>query len=74
MVSFMPGHVTPRERAAGAHWIDAGWAPDPRRGDEEKNSQPLPGIEFLNLARPARSISAISTELSRLLLELLHSE
>jgi hypothetical protein len=41
------GRFTPRERPPGTHWI-GGWVgprADPGRGDEEKNSQPPPGIE-----------------------------
>jgi hypothetical protein len=42
-----PGHFTPKERAAGTHWI-GDWV-GPRacsgRGGEEKYSQPLPGLE-----------------------------
>jgi hypothetical protein len=38
------------------------------RGGEEKNSQPLPGIEPLNHHRRDRSPVAIPTELSRLLI------
>jgi hypothetical protein len=42
-----PGRFTPRDRAPGIHWI-GGWV-GPRAvldtGGEEKNSQPLPGIE-----------------------------
>jgi hypothetical protein len=37
------------------------------RGGEEKNSQPPPGMEPLNPHRPARSLVAIPTELSRFL-------
>jgi hypothetical protein len=37
-----PGRFTPRERAPGTHWI-GDWV-GPRRG-EEKDSQPLPGLE-----------------------------
>jgi hypothetical protein len=36
------------------------------RGGEEKNSQPPPGIKTQNQDRPARSLVAILTELSRL--------
>jgi len=37
------GHFTPGEGTPGTHWIGS-WV-GPRRGGEEKNSQPLPGIE-----------------------------
>jgi hypothetical protein len=42
-----PGRFTPRERAPGSHWIGGWVGPKSRsgRGGEEKNSQPLPGIE-----------------------------
>jgi hypothetical protein len=36
-----PGRFTSRETAPGTHWI-GGWA---ERVGEEKNSQPLPGLE-----------------------------
>jgi hypothetical protein len=37
-------------------------------GGEEKNSQPLPGIEVQIPDRPANSLVTIPTELSRLLI------
>jgi hypothetical protein len=43
------------------------------RGAEEENSQFPPGIEPYNPDRPARSLVAITTELSRLLLDYKHS-
>jgi hypothetical protein len=40
-----PGRFTAKERAPGTHWI-GGWVRSrSKRGGEEKNSQPPPGIE-----------------------------
>jgi hypothetical protein len=38
-----PSRFTPKERAPGTHWI-GGWVGHSAGGDE-KNSQPLPGLE-----------------------------
>jgi hypothetical protein len=46
-----PGHITPRERAPGTHWI-GGWV-DPRAGldDVEKRKfLTLPGLELRPLS------------------------
>jgi hypothetical protein len=39
-----PGRFTPKARVLGTHWV-GGWVSRSGRGGEEKNSQPLPGIE-----------------------------
>jgi hypothetical protein len=60
----------PHERAPCTHWIGGWVGPRPQsrsgRGGEEKNSQPLPGIEAYRSDRPANNLVAIPTELSRL--------
>jgi hypothetical protein len=52
----------PSDRRLGGHQSRS------EHGGEENNSQPLSGIEAYNSDRPARSLVATSTELSRLLI------
>jgi hypothetical protein len=50
-----PGRFTPMERAPGTHWIGGGVGPQSRSGNggEEKNSQPLLGLEPPIIHSPA---------------------
>jgi hypothetical protein len=61
-----PGRFTPGERAPGTHWI-VSWVGLRTGLDVEKRKfLTLLGLEPRYLGRPARSLVAISTELSRL--------
>jgi hypothetical protein len=68
LVSFTPQPLYPQgkspwypvDKRLGGPQIRSG------RGGEEKNSQPPRGIESYNPDRPAHSLVAIPTELSRL--------
>jgi hypothetical protein len=66
-----PAALPPGKELLVPTGYEAGWAQSRSgRGGEEKNFQPPPGIEPPNPDRPARSLVAIPTELSRLLLML----
>jgi hypothetical protein len=71
VVKFMPQPLYPQGRSSrypldrrlgGAQSIYG-------HGGEEKNSQSPPGIEPYNPDRPTRSLVAVPTELSRLLIK-----
>jgi hypothetical protein len=68
VVSFTPQLLYPRERAP-QYPLDrrlGGTQSCSGHSGEEKNSQPLPGIELKNPDRPAHSLVTIPTELSQL--------
>jgi hypothetical protein len=68
MASFTPRPLFPQWKSTWYPLDRRLGGPQSRsgRGGEEKNSQPPPGIEPSNPDRPARSLVAIPTELSRL--------
>jgi hypothetical protein len=45
VVSFTPQPLYPKKRAPGTHWRLFGPQSRSGRGGEEKNPQPLPGLE-----------------------------
>jgi hypothetical protein len=68
VVSFTPWPLYPQGKSS-CYPLDRrldGTQSHSGRGGEEKNSQSPPGIEPKNPDRPARSLVAIPTELSRL--------
>jgi hypothetical protein len=60
--SLYPQRKSPRYRLYRRLGEPQSWS---GHGGEEKNSQPLPGIEPYNPDRPARTLTSIPNELSR---------
>jgi hypothetical protein len=63
MELHVPVTLQPGERAPGIHWI-VGWGGAQSRSGRDGEKQPPP--ETQNPYRPARSLVAMPTELSRL--------